>query len=323
MASWTRGSGSAERVDSPGARPGPPVAASAGLSVARTTPAAAALPADRWRARGARGRRNTALITGVIVIGAWTLVALLAPVVAPYSPLDLDVMNRLEPPSPSHPFGTDEAGRDNFSRVLYGARITLPVAFVVILVASIVGAAVGAVAGYAGGRTDDVLMRIVDVVLAFPPILLAMAITAALGAGLRHAMLAILLVSWPEFSRLMRAQVLGVRENDYVIAARALGTPAPRIMLSHILPNAFPPVVVKATLDIGNAIILTAALSFIGLGAIPPDPEWGAMIAAGQGKFEYWWAATFPGLAILSVVLGFNFLGDGLQDWLNPRLARD
>ena len=166
-------------------------------------------------------------------------------------------------------------------------------------------------------------MRIVDVVLAFPPIVLAMAITASLGAGLRNAMFAILLVSWPEFSRLTRGQVLSVRENDYVLAARGLGVPATRVLWAHVLPNAFPPVVVKATLDVGNAIVLTAALSFIGLGAVPPAPEWGAMIAAGQTKFEYWWAATFPGLAILSVVLGFNFLGDGLQDRLNPRLRRD
>jgi peptide/nickel transport system permease protein len=256
----------------------------------------------------------------VAVVGVWALVAALAPWIAPHSPTDLDVMNRLEPPSAAHPFGTDEAGRDNFSRVLHGARITIPLSFVVILVASVVGAAVGAVAGYASGRVDEILMRVVDVVLAFPPIVLAMAITAALGAGLRNAMLAILLVSWPEFSRLMRGQVLAVKENDYVIAARALGAGGPRVVLRHIMPNAFPPIVVKGTLDIGNAIILTAALSFIGLGAVPPAPEWGAMIAAGQSKFEYWWAATFPGLAILSVVLGFNFLGDGLQDRLNPRL---
>jgi peptide/nickel transport system permease protein len=272
---------------------------------------------------GIRGRANTALIGGSVVVGAWVLVAALAPWLAPHSPTDLDVMNRLEPPGPTHLFGTDEAGRDNFSRILYGARITMPVAFAVIVLASLFGAGVGTAAGYVGGTVDEVLMRVVDIVLAFPPIVLAMAITAALGAGLRNAMLAILLVSWPEFSRLMRGQVLAIKENDYVIAARALGAPAPRIVLAHILPNAFPPIVVKGTLDIGNAIILTAALSFIGLGAIPPAPEWGAMIAAGQSKFEYWWAATFPGLAILSVVLGFNFLGDGLQDWLNPRLRRD
>jgi peptide/nickel transport system permease protein len=272
-----------------------------------------------------RGRRraNSALIVGAVVVGVWVFVAAFAPWLAPHSPMDLDVMNRLEPPGPIHFFGTDEAGRDNFSRVLYGARITIPVAFTVILLASLFGAGVGAVAGYVGGRMDELLMRVVDIVLAFPPIVLAMAITAALGAGLRNAMFAILLVSWPEFSRLMRGQVLAVKENDYVIAARALGAPGFRVVLTHILPNAFPPIVVKGSLDIGNAIIFTAALSFIGLGAVPPAPEWGAMIAAGQTKFEYWWVATFPGLAILSVVLGFNFLGDGLQDWLNPRLRKD
>jgi peptide/nickel transport system permease protein len=280
------------------------------------------LTVSRAAVRG-RARRNTALVAGTIVVGMWALIAAFAPWIAPHSPLDLDVMNRLESPRPGHWFGTDEAGRDNFSRVLYGARITIPLSFTVIVVASLFGAAVGAVAGYLGGRVDEVLMRVVDVVLAFPPIVLAMAITASLGAGLRNAMLAILLVSWPEVSRLMRGQVLALKENDYVMAARALGAPGSRVVLVHILPNAFPPVVVKGTIDIGNAIILTAALSFIGLGAIPPAPEWGAMIAAGQSKFEYWWAATFPGLAILSVVLGFNFLGDGLQDWLNPRLRND
>lgn len=270
-----------------------------------------------------RPRRNVALVAGAVIVGVWVVLAVAAPGLAPYSPLHLDVMNRLEPPSVQHPFGTDEAGRDNLSRVLYGARITIPTAFGVILVATVVGVAVGAVAGYAGGRLDEVLMRVVDVVLAFPSIVLAMAITAALGPGLQHAMLAIVLVTWPEFSRLMRGQVLAVKANEFVVAARALGVPAPRVLLAHVLPNAFPPVLVKATLDVGNAIILTAALSFIGLGAIPPAPEWGAMIAAGQAKFEYWWVATFPGLAILSVVLGFNFLGDGLQDLMNPRLRKD
>jgi peptide/nickel transport system permease protein len=270
-----------------------------------------------------RPRRNVALIAGALIIGAWVLIAVAAPVLAPHKPLDLDVLNRLEPPSLAHPFGTDDAGRDNLSRIIYGARITVPTAFVVVLVATIVGGLVGAVSGYAGGRIDDLLMRVTDVVLAFPGFLLAMALTAALGPGLYHAMLAIVLVSWPETGRLMRGQMLAVKENDYVVAARALGVPAGRVVWAHLLPNAFPPVVVKATLDVGNAVILIAALSFIGLGAMPPAPEWGAMIYAGQAKFEYWWVATFPGLAILSVVLGFNFLGDGLQDLLNPRLRRD
>jgi peptide/nickel transport system permease protein len=264
-----------------------------------------------------------ALWTGAVVVGAWVGLAAGAPLLAPYSPVDLDVMSRLEPPSRAHPFGTDEAGRDTFSRILHGARVTIPAAVGVIAVAGVVGSLVGSVAGYRGGRTDEVLMRLVDVVLAFPSILLAMAITAALGLGLENAMLAIVLVWWPEFARLMRGQVLAVRELEYVAAARALGVPAPRVVWGHVLPNAVSPLVVKATLDVGNAIILVAALSFLGLGAVPPAPEWGAMIAAGRAKFEYWWVATFPGLAILSVVLGFNFLGDGLQDVLNPRLRRD
>ncbi len=267
--------------------------------------------------------RNRAFVAGAVIVGAWLVTAIAAPLIAPQNPVEVDVMNRLQPPSAGHLFGTDEAGRDNFSRIVYGARITIPAALGVILVAMLVGSAVGAVAGYAGGRVDEILMRVVDVVLAFPSILLAMAITAALGLGLRHAMLAMILVWWPEFARLMRGQVLATKANDYVASARALGAETWRIVGLHVIPNAFPPIVVKATLDIGNAIILTAALSFIGLGAVPPEPEWGAMIAAGRAKFEYWWAATFPGLAILSVVLGFNFLGDGLQDWLNPRLRND
>ncbi len=279
---------------------------------------AAALPL-----RLARPRGNRALAVGGLIVGGWVLIAAAAPLIAPRDPLALDVMNRLQAPSWRWPLGTDEVGRDILSRVLHGARITLPVAIGVIGLAALLGSAVGAVAGYAGGRLDEVLMRVVDVVLAFPSIVLAMAITAALGPGLQHAMLAILLVSWPEFSRLMRGQVLSVKANEYVTAARCLGVPWPRVLLRHVLPNAFPPTVVKATLDVGNAIILAGALSFIGLGAVPPTPEWGAMIAAGQAKFEYWWVATFPGLAILSVVLGFNFLGDGLQDLLNPRLRRE
>jgi peptide/nickel transport system permease protein len=289
--------------------------------------AAVATRADAFvPARAARGSalwQNRAFAIGTVIVGTWLVAAVAAPVIAPQSPVHVDVMNRLQAPSTGHLFGTDEAGRDNFSRIVYGARITIPAALGVILVATLMGSAVGAVAGYAGGRIDEILMRVVDVVLAFPSILLAMAITAALGLGLKHAMLAMILVWWQEFARLMRGQVLATKANDYVASARALGAETWRVLGAHVIPNAFPPIVVKATLDIGNAIILTAALSFIGLGAVPPEPEWGAMIAAGRAKFEYWWVATFPGLAILSVVLGFNFLGDGLQDWLNPRLRND
>lgn len=303
------------------AREAPPIASERPAPGPSTVAPALAAPlrAHRWK----RVRRSVALWTGAVIVGAWAIIAAVGPFAAPHSPLDLDVMRRLEAPSADHPFGTDESGRDNFSRVIYGARITIPIALGVIAVASAFGVAVGAVSGYAGGWTDEALMRFVDVVLAFPSIVLAMAITAALGPGLPHAMLAIILVGWAEYSRLMRGQILAAKSNDYVLAARALGGSAGRVLLRHVLPNAFAPAVVKATLDIGNAIILIAALSFIGLGAVPPAPEWGAMIAAGQSKFEYWWVATFPGLAILSVVLGFNFLGDGLQDILNPRLRHD
>jgi peptide/nickel transport system permease protein len=289
--------------------------------VATTTAGGSPEPAGQSRRPGFSA--NRALVAGAVVLGLWAVVTVGAPVLAPRSPIALDVMNRLQPPTWQWPMGTDEVGRDILSRVMHGARITIPMALGVVATASLVGSAVGAVAGYAGGRADEILMRVVDVVLAFPSIVLAMAITAALGPGLAHAMLAILLVTWPEFSRLMRAQVLAVKSYEHVTAARAIGAHRARILVRHVLPNAFPPVLVKATLDVGNAIVLAAALSFIGLGAVPPEPEWGAMIAAGQAKFEYWWVATFPGLAILSVVLGVNFLGDGLQDLLNPRLRRD
>jgi peptide/nickel transport system permease protein len=259
------------------------------------------------RARG-RGRaaRHGALVAGALFVGVWALVAALAPWVAPHSPLDLDVMNRLQPPSWQHPFGTDEAGRDNFSRVLYGARITIPIAFTVVLVASVAGAAIGAVAGYVGGRIDEVLMRIVDVVLAFPSIVLAMAITAALGAGLRNAMLAILLVSWPEFSRLMRGQVLAVRSNEYVTAARALGVPAHRVLVAHVLPNAFPPIVVKGTLDIGNAIILTAAPVVHRAGRHSPRPGVGGDDRGGAEQVRVLVGGHVPGI-------GDPVRGSGLQ----------
>ena len=214
-------------------------------------------------------------------------------------------MNRLQPPSLEHLFGTDEAGRDNFSRIVYGARISIPAALGVIVVATVVGSIIGAVAGYAGRPVDEILMRVVDVVLAFPSILLAMAITAALGLGLQHAMLAMILVWWPEFARLMRGQVLATKQNDYVTSARALGGETWRVLGVPRDPERFPPIVVKATLDIGNAMILIAALSFLGLGAVPPEPEWGAMIAAGARssstggprrsrgwRSSRWWSAS-------------------------------
>jgi peptide/nickel transport system permease protein len=290
------------------------------------------LPRHRFFAWGAvRGqlrsgldhaRRSPTLLTGLLVVALWLLIALLAPAIAPYSPVEQRLAERLSPPSLKHPFGTDELGRDVFSRVLYGARISLPIGFGVVILTAALGTTLGAVAGFVGGLVDEFIMRLCDAVLAFPSLILAMAITAALGPGLQNAMLAIVLVLWPEYARLMRGQVLALREMEYVTAARAVGAPEVRILWRHILPNASSVVLVKASLDVGNAILLAAALSFVGLGAVPPTPEWGAMVAAARQKFFEWWIGTFPGLAILSAVIGFNFLGDGLRDLLDPRLRR-
>lgn len=266
--------------------------------------------------------RNLAILIGLLIISLWILAAVLAPILAPYSPVEQRLAERLSPPSLKHPFGTDELGRDVFSRVLYGARISLPVGFAVVAMTALLGTALGAVAGFLGGLVDEIIMRFCDAVLAFPSLILAMAITAALGPGLNNAMLAIVLVLWPEYARLMRGHVLALREMEYVMAARAIGVSEMRILWRHILPNASSVVLVKASLDVGNAILLAAALSFVGLGAVPPTPEWGAMVAAARQKFFEWWIGTFPGLAILTVVVGFNFLGDGLRDLLDPRLRR-
>lgn len=267
-------------------------------------------------------RRSSAFLIGVLLIGAWILLALLAPMIAPYSPTEQHLADRLSPPNPKYLFGTDELGRDVLSRVLYGARISLPIGFGVVILTAWLGTTLGAIAGFIGGLVDEFVMRLCDAVLAFPSLILAMAITAALGPGLSNAMLAIVLVLWPEYARLMRGQVLYLREMEYVTAARAIGASEMRILWRHILPNALTVILVKATLDVGNAILLAAALSFVGLGAVPPMPEWGAMIAAARQKFFEWWIGTFPGLAILTTVIGFNFLGDGLRDLLDPRVRR-
>lgn len=267
-------------------------------------------------------RQSAALLIGLLLVGMWVLIALLAPMIAPYSPVEQRLSERLSPPSLSHPFGTDELGRDVFSRVLYGARISLPIGFGVVALTALLGTTLGAIAGFVGGLLDELIMRLCDAVLAFPSLILAMAITAVLGPGLNNAMLAIVLVLWPEYARLMRGQVIYLREMEYVTAARAIGVPEHRILGRHILPNAASVILVKASLDVGNAILLAAALSFVGLGAVPPTPEWGAMVAAARQKFFEWWIGTFPGLAILTTVVGFNFLGDGLRDFLDPRLRR-
>jgi peptide/nickel transport system permease protein len=257
---------------------------------------------------------------GLIVVVFWAAGALLAPYLAPYSPLDQHLEDRLKPPGIRYPFGTDELGRDVLSRVLYGARLSIPAGVTVVALTGLLGALLGAIAGFAGGLVDESIMRVSDAVLAFPSLILAMAITTAMGPGLVNALLAIVLVLWPEYARLMRGQVLSIRHTEYVTAARAIGVPDRRILWRHVLPNTISVALVKASLDVGNVIIIAAALSFVGLGAVPPTPEWGAMVAAGRQKFFEWWIGTFPGLAIFTVVMGFNFLGDGLRDLLDARL---
>ncbi|MCS6847934.1 MAG: ABC transporter permease [Anaerolineae bacterium] len=295
------------------------------MAVVSAYPAVPALAGERSAAfkRGLRRLlRNRSAAIGSAIVLFWLLIALLAPLIAPYSPTAQRVTNRLKPPSAQHVFGTDELGRDIFSRVLYGARVSLPVALAVVAMTGTVGVLLGAVAGYAGGLLDEIIMRVADAVLAFPSLILAIAITAALGPGLQNAALAIALVLWPEYARLIRSQVIALREMEFVSAAAALGASRRRTLLKHILPNALPLMLVKASLDMGNAILLAASLSFVGLGAVPPTPEWGAMIAAGRHKFFEWWLAAFPGLAIFTAVIGFNFLGDGLRDLLDPRMNR-
>lgn len=257
---------------------------------------------------------------GLLITLVFLVLTVAAPLVAPYDPYDQDLSSALSPPSAEHWFGADQYGRDTFSRVLYGTRTALLAVVVADGLALVLGCGMGLVAGFFGGRIDDVVMRLTDVLLAFPYLLLALIIVAALGPGLTHSMIAIGIVYTPQYARLIRGQVLAVREADYVRAARALSASRTRIMLRHVLPNSFTPILVMATLQAGSVIVETAGLSFLGLGAQPPSADWGALLADGQSYFlTAWWIATFPGLAIFIVVLGFNLLGDALRDYFDPR----
>lgn len=264
--------------------------------------------------------RNRPAVIGSVVVLCWVMVALAAPAIAPYDPIDQDVKMRLQGPTAGHVLGVDGLGRDILSRLLYGGRVSLPVATVVVLVAAAFGTFVGALAGFIGGWFDEAAMRVVDVVLAFPSLILALAIAAALGPSIQNSMLALLVVWWPPYARLARGQVLGLKVRDYVMAARALGMSENRILLRHVVPNAVAPTLVLMTTDFGNAVIITAALSFLGVGAVPPTPEWGAMVSEGRELMQQWWIATFPGLAIFSVAIACNFIGDGLRDAIDPRM---
>ena len=257
-------------------------------------------------------------VVGVVLAVAWLVVAVLAPWLSPYDPLD-QAARLYQPPSVEHLFGTDDLGRDVFSRVLWGARVSIPLAMLLVSLAFLIGGTLGAVAGYLGGWVDEVVMRAADLVFAVPTILLAMAVVAALGPGLVHAVIAVVLVSWPGHARVVRSLVRTTMQSDYVAVARLLGASVARALAIEVLPNVAGPVIVLAALDMGNAILLLSGLSFLGLGARPPAAEWGSMVSTGAQHFESWWIGVFPGLAIVSVVLAFNFLGDSLRDAFDPQ----
>jgi peptide/nickel transport system permease protein len=282
-----------------------------------------ALPRLRRRRRlriGAAWRQPLA-ITGAAIAVIWMVVAVFAPLVAPHDPLAQNFPPTTGPSS-AHWFGTDELGRDVLSRVIHGARITIPIALLLVGLSALIGGFLGAIAGYLRGLADGLVMRVADLVFAFPPIILAMVVTAVLGRGLRNAALAIVVVAWPSYARVVRGLVLSVGDSEYVQSARLLGASARRALFRDVLPNIAGPVLVLMTLDLANAILLLSGLSFLGLGAQPPRAEWGSMVADGTQYFQWWWIGTFPGLAIFTIVLAFNFIGDSLRDVFDPRTAR-
>lgn len=267
-------------------------------------------------------RRNPLVVVGLAIFLAWVFISVSAPWIAPYDPLKQDIVARLQPPSAEHWFGTDQLGRDVFSRVLYGGRLSLPAGILVIVVAGLIGTVLGAIAGFIGGWMDEGTMRLTEVFMAFPTIILAMAIAAALGPSLVNAVIAMVVVWWPNYARIVRSLVISVKTQEYVDAAHALGAPRGRVLWRTVLPNCLAPAVVLATIDLGNAILVFAGLSFLGLGPDPTTPEWGRMVSDGIQYFDQWWIAAFAGLAIFTVVMAFNFIGDGIRDALDPRLRK-
>jgi len=262
-------------------------------------------------------------LTGGFIVAVFIAVALVGPVLVSQDPLVQDLTRRLSAPSRDHVFGTDSLGRDVFTRVIYGARISVVAGASVVTAATIFGIVAGVLAGWNGGWWDETLMRITDMFLAFPSLILAMAISAILRPNLTNALLAIAVTSWPVYARIARAQVLSLRAREFIEAARAEGAREARILARHLVPNALAPILVQATLDVGGIILISAGLSFIGFGAQPPTPEWGLMVSEGRRfLMEQWWIATFPAIAILFLVLGFNLVGDGVRDLLDPRLRK-
>lgn len=277
---------------------------------------------SRWMTVVRFLKQNHLATVGLIIIIGWVTVTIIAPVLAPYSPLKQTIVDRLQPPGSTYWLGTDQLGRDVLSRVMYGGRISIPAAAVVVLLAGVVGTVVGAVSGFVGGAAEEALMRITDVFMAFPTIILAMAIAAALGPNISNAVIAISIVWWPNYARVVRSLVITVKENEYVSASRAIGATEMRVLWRVVVPNSIAPVLVLGTLDLGNAILVFSGLSFLGLGAEPSTPEWGRMVSDGIAFFDQWWMSAFPGLAIFTIVMAFNFVGDGLRDALDPRLRK-
>ena len=273
-----------------------------------------------------RFRRNSLAVAGLAIVVLLVIMAIVGPYIVPY-PQDINgaihPALQLQPPSLAHPFGTDDIGDDILSRVVVGSRLSLSVGLIVLIIGTGIGVPLGALAGYFGGAVDAIIMRITDIFLTIPALILALSIAAALGPGLRNAMLAISLVWWPGYCRLTRGQFMSLRQRTYVDSARAIGAGDTRIIFHHILPNTLTPIMVKMSMDIGFAILTAAALGFIGVGAQPPQPEWGAMVSLGR-KFlpNWWWYSTFPGLAIFVSIFAFNMLGDGLRDVFDPQGVR-
>jgi len=276
-----------------------------------------------WRDTMRRLLGHRLAMFGLLVLSIVIVMGIFGPAITPYDPNGMDFANRFANPSRAHPMGTDDFGRDIFSRIILGARVSLQVGFVAVGVATFTGTGLGLIAGYGTRLTDEVIMRAMDVLYAFPAILLAIAIMAALGKGIGNAMIAIGLVYIPIFARIARAAVLGIRNEEFIIAARALGAGDLRILALHVLPNVLSPIIVEITLTLAFAILAEAALSFFGLGTQPPDPSWGRMLSEGRDFFrQSGWMGVFPGVAIFFTVMGFNFLGDGLRDALDPKLRR-
>jgi len=268
-------------------------------------------------------RQNPLTVVGFIMFIVLIIIAILAGLIAPYSPYEVELTRKFLPPGREHFFGTDELGRDIFSRIIHGTRISLIVGIIVVSVSLSIGVLVGAIAGFYSKTTDEILMRVTDIFLAFPMLVLALAIGTALGPGIQNAMIALSFIWWAWYARLVRAQVLSIRETQYIEAARAVGGRDLHIIIKHVLPNCIAPVIVNASMDMGYVIITAASLGFLGVGAQPPMPEWGLMISTGRMyMMDYWWLPTFPGLAIVYAVLAFNLVGDGLRDVLDPRLRR-